>query len=72
MLKKGFDHPLIMDLQGVDEAFVLDVEKQLAKEPGVTKLLQAGRLGQKAIAKKLGVSIHLVEAVKMEQGKKKG
>jgi predicted transposase YdaD len=64
MTKKGFEVNVIAELLGISETLVNDIRKQLEKEAQILELLAKPRASMKSIAKKLGISHLLVQAIK--------
>jgi hypothetical protein len=64
MVKKGFESRVIAELLSVTEAFVLEIKKQMEKEPAITELLKTPRASVRSVAKKLGVAPQLVQVIK--------
>jgi hypothetical protein len=64
MVKKGFESQVIAELLSVSEQFVLEISKQMEKEPAIVELLKAPRASVKSVAKKLSIAPQLVQVIK--------
>ena len=67
MLSKGFDLPTIADILEVTQDYVLDIKKQLAKEPDVAAMLKKNA-DTAGVAQALNLKELVVEVIQKELG----